>query len=155
MAKALNFDTGLVDYEINGCVHVRFNPADIAFTEKFYNAFTELANQQDTFQQQVDEALANDDKEEFFSFAKERDAEMRKIIDGVFGDGVADAIFADMNCYAIADGMPIWINFLFAVAEEIRDAYDAQGKKADPRMKHFDSKSKELLAKYKKATTKK
>lgn len=155
MAKALNFDTGLVDYEINGGAHVRFNPADISFTERFYNAFTQLAEQQETFQQQVDEALANDDKDEFFAFANARDAEMREIIDGVFGDGIADAIFPDMNCYAIADGMPIWINFLFAVAEEIRDAYDEQGKKADPRMKHFDAKSKELLEKYKKATTKK
>lgn len=150
MAKALNFDTGVVEYEINGAARVRFNPADIAFTEKFYNAFTQLADKQEEFQRQVDEV--KDDKEEFFAFANERDAEMRGIIDGVFGEGVADAVFGELNCYAIAEGMPIWINFLFAVAEEIRDAYDEQGDKADPRMKQFDAKSQELLAKYKKKT---
>lgn len=153
MSKALNFDTGVVDYEINGKAHARFNPADIAFTEKFYNAFMELADKQEEFQKQIEEV--RDNKDEFFTFAHDRDAEMREIIDGLFGGGVADAIFEDMNCYAIADGMPIWINFLFAVAEEIRDAYDEQGRKADPRMKQFDAKSQELLAKYKKATTKK
>ena len=153
MSKALNFKTGLIDYEVNGCAHVRFNPADVAFTEKFYNAFMQLESRQEEFQKRVSEV--QDDKDEFFAYARERDEEMREIIDGLFGEGVADALFGEMNCYAIADGMPIWINFLFAVAEEIRDAYDEEGRKADPRMRQFDEKHQELLAKYKKATTKK
>lgn len=152
MAKALNFETGVVDYEVNGGSHIRFNPSDIAFAERFYNAFKQLDAKQDGFQAELDAILDNEDKEEFFEFAHKRDAEMRGIVDGVFGDGTADAVFPSMNCYAIADGMPLWINFFFAVAEEIRDASDAQLKASDPRLKQLDAKSQELLAKYKSAT---
>lgn len=152
MSKALNFDTGVIDYEVNGGVHIRFNPADVGFTEKFYNTFIELQDRQEEFQKRV--AEVQDDNGELFAYARERDAEMRELIDGLFGEGVADGLFGDMNCYAIADGMPVWINFLFAVAEEIRDAYDEQGRKADPRLKQFDAKHQAMLAKYKKAPKK-
>jgi len=150
--KELNFDTGLVDYTINGCAHVRFNPADISFTERFYDTFMQLDGQQDEFQKRIDEI--GDDKAEFFAYARERDYEMRKLIDSLFHDGLSDEIFGEMSTYAVADGMPLWVNFLFALAQEIRDAYDEEKRKQDPRLKKFDSQHEELLAKYRKATTK-
>lgn len=153
MSKALNFDTGLIDYEVNGSAHIRFNPTDVSFVEKFYNTFDQLDDRQEEFQQRIEEVQG--DKEQFFAYAHERDEEMRGMVDGLFGEGVADAIFPDMSSYALADGMPLWINFFFAVAVEIRDAFDEEGRKADPRMRQFDAKHQELLAKYKKATTKK
>ncbi len=152
MARELNFATGLVDYTINGGAHVRFNPADIAFTERFYDTFIQLDSQQDEFQRRIDEI--GDDKAEFFAYARERDEEMRKLIDSLFGENIADEIFGEMSTYAVADGMPLWVNFLFAIAEEIRNAYDEEKRKQDPRLKQFDSKHEELLAKYRKATTK-
>lgn len=153
MAKQLTFDTGLVEYEINGAVTVRFNPADAAFTEKLYNCFTELESRQAEFQARVDEI--GDDGAEMFAYANERDAEMRGIIDGLLGDGVANALFPDMNCYALADGMPVWINLMFAIAEEIEGAFSREQKRSDPRMRQFSDKHKELLAKYKKKNSKK
>lgn len=151
-AKQLTFNTGVVDYTINGSVHVRFNPADVSFTEAFYNAFMQLDGMQEQFQEEI--RAIGDDKGEFFAYARKRDADMRAIIDGLFGEGVADALFPGINCYAIADGLPIWVNFLFAIAEEIRDAYDEERAKSDPRMKQFDAKNQALLEKYRKATTK-
>ena len=153
MAKTITFDTGIVEYEINGAATVRFNPTDVNFTERMYNSFAELDERQDEFQQRIDEIGENG--EELFAYAKERDREMRGIIDGLLGDGVSDKLFPDMNCYALADGMPIWINLLFAIAEEIHDAFTEEQKKADPRIRKFNDKHEELLAKYKKATTKK
>lgn len=153
MSKALNFDTGIVDYEVNGTTHIRFNPTDIAFTERLYNAFMALDERQDEFERRVREI--GEDKEEMFEYAKERDAEMREIIDGLFGKGKSDGLFPNMNCYALADGMPMWINFLFAVAVEIRDSFTEEQRKADPRLRKFSDKNEELLAKYRKATTKK
>ncbi len=153
MSKALNFDTGIVDYEVNGVTHIRFNPTDVAFTERLYNAFMALDERQDEFEKRVREI--GEDKDKMFAYAKERDADMRVIIDDLFGDGVADALFPNMNCYALADGMPIWINFLFAVAVEIRDSFTEEQRKADPRLRKFSDKNEELLAKYRKATTKK
>lgn len=152
-AKQLNFDTGIVDYEINGGAHVRFNPADVAFTERFYNAFKQLEGQQEEFERRVNE-INEGDKTELFAYARERDAEMREKINELFQADIADAVFDGVNCYAMANGMPLWINFLFAVAEEIRNAYDEEQKKQDPRLKQFDSKHEELLRKYRAATTK-
>lgn len=152
MSKSLTFDTGVVEYDVNGAATVRFNPTDIGFTERLYDAFTSLDARQDEFQRRIDEI--GDDGPEMFAYAKERDAEMRGIIDGLLGEGVSDALFADMNCYALADGMPIWINLMFAIAEEVRDSFTAEQRKADPRMRKFDDKNAELLAKYRKATTK-
>lgn len=153
MAKTLTFETGIVEYDINGAVTVRFNPADSNFAERLYTAFMDLDSRQDEFQKRVNDIGEND--EEMFAYAKERDAEMREIIDGLLGKGVSDALFADMNCYALADGMPVWINLMFAIAEEVRNAFTSEQAKADPRLRQYSEKNAELLAKYKKATTKK
>ena len=146
--KSLTFDTGLVEYDINGAVTVRFNPADAAFTERLYNVFTELDARQDEFRQKVDEI--GEDGAAMFAYANERDKEMRGIIDGLLGEGVADALFPNQNCYALADGLPVWINLMFAIADEIQDAYSDNQKRADPRVAGYSKKYNAMLAKYKK-----
>ena len=154
MSKALNFDTGVVEYDINGTAKVRFNPTDAEFVERLYNTFKTLEEQQDELQRQIEEI--GEDGEKILVVAHDRDKNMREYIDALFAqDGIADAIFSGINCYALADGMPIWVNFLFAIAEEIDAAFSEQGKRRDPRMAKLNDKNAELLAKYKKATTKK
>ena len=153
MAKALNFDTGIVEYDINGTTKVRFNPTDAEFVERLYKTFKTLESQQDELQKQIDATDGDGDK--ILEVAHARDKAMRGYIDDLFSeDGIADAVFNGINCYALADGMPIWVNFLFAIAEEIDAAFSEQGKRHDPRMKKLSDKNSELLAKYKKATTK-
>lgn len=152
MAKELKVDTGLTEYVINGDVTVRFNPADAGFTERLYDVFSQLESRQGEFQKRVDEI--GDDADELFSYARERDAEMRGCIDGLLGDGVADKLFPNMNCYALSDGMPVWMNLMLALAEEVQEAYSRERSGNDPRMKRISDKNAELLAKYKKATTK-
>lgn len=147
MAKALNFDDGRVEYTINDAVTVRFNPTDAAFTERLYKAFTDLDARQDEFQRKVDEI--GEDGAAMFAYAKERDAEMRGIIDGLLGAGVADALFPGMNCYALADGLPVWINLMFAVADEIQAAYTAEQQKTDPRVAGYNEKYQGMMQKYK------
>ena len=154
MAKALNFDTGVSEYDINGTAKVRFNPTDAEFVERLYNTFKTLEEQQDELQKQIEEIGA--DGERILVVAHTRDEAMRGYINELFAqDGIADEIFNGINCYALADGMPIWVNLLFAIAEEIDAAFSEQGKRHDPRMQKLTDKNAELLAKYKKATTKK
>ena len=148
MAKSLSFETGVVEYDINGMATVRFNPTDSAFVERLYRTFTDLDGKQEEFQKRVEEI--GDDGEEMFAYAKERDAEMRTMIDELLGEGVADALFPDMNCYALADGLPAWINLMFAIAEEIEGAYSSEHKKGDPRVRKYNEKYTEMMAKYKK-----
>ncbi len=110
MAKKLSFDTGVVEYDINGTAKVRFNPTDATFVERLYNTFTELESKQEEFQARIDEI--GDDGERMFAYAGERDREMRGLIDGLLGEGTADALLPNMNCYALADGLPVWINLM-------------------------------------------
>ena len=147
MGKLLSFETGVVEYDINGAAKVRFNPTDAEFTERLYRAFSALDAKQEGYRERVSEI--GDDREGMFEYARERDAEMRAIIDGLLGEGVADALFPDMNCYALADGLPVWVNLMFAIADEIHDAYTTQEKKGDPRVKAYNQKYTKMMSKYK------
>lgn len=147
MAKSLSFDTGVKEYDLNGAVTVRFNPTDAAFSERLYNAFKELDARQDEFQREVDEI--GEDGGRMFAYANERDREMRGVIDGLLGEGVADALFPDMNCYALADGLPVWINLMFAVADEIQSAFSEEQKRTDPRVRGYNKRYAAMMKKYK------
>ncbi len=151
-AKTLTFDTGIVTYDLNGAATVRFNPTDAAFVERLYKVFADLEAEQVKWQTDVEEI---NDVEEFgerstkmFDYANQRDTEMRGLIDGLLGEGVSDAVFPDINCYALADGLPVWVNLLFAIAEEVNAAYTAEQKKTDPRVKSYSDKYEALLQKY-------
>ena len=147
MARTLSFDTGVVEYEINGAATVRFNPTDSDFVDRLYQTFTDLDARQDEFRAHVAEIEGDGDA--LFAYARDRDHEMRGSIDALLGEGVADALFPDMNCYDMADGLPVWINLMLAIAEEIERAYATEQKRSDPRLRSYNKKYETMLKKYK------
>ena len=51
------------------------------------------------------------------------------MVDGVLGAGVCDALFGDMNVYAMANGFPVWANLLLVIIDEVdRGVTEEQGK---------------------------
>ena len=141
MAKQLSYDKGLVEYDINGDYTVSFNPTDEGFVAKLEETFGSL--------DELQGKLASDD---VFSKFGELDAEMRAKIDGLLGDGASDALFGDMNCYAIADGLPVWMNLVLALLDEVSEAYEREFGKTDARVKAHNAKYDALMAKYRKKT---
>lgn len=137
MANQLVFDKGLVEYDINGDFTVSFNPTDEEFAAKLEDMFGSL----DALQ----EKLAGDKS---FSKFRELDAEMRQRIDVLLGDGASDALFPDMNCYAIANGLPVWMNLVLALMDEVTEAYEREFGKTDARFKAHNAKYQKMLAKY-------
>lgn len=135
--KELNFDTGLVTYSLNGKCEVSFNPTDSNFVEKLYSAFEELDKKQEGYKAQI-EKMAN--KREIFDFARERDQEMRQIIDGVFEAPVSDALFGSMNVYAMSEGLPVWANLMLSVMDEIDTSFAREQKATNPRLKRYTDK---------------
>ena len=135
--KELNFDTGLVTYSLNGKCEVSFNPTDSNFVEKLYSAFEELDQKQEGYKAQV-EKMAN--KREIFDFARERDQEMRQIIDGVFEAPVSDSLFGSMNVYAMSEGLPVWANLMLSVMDEIDTSFAREQKATNPRLKRYTDK---------------
>lgn len=137
--KELQFETGLVEYSLNGAVTVSFNPTDSAFVERLFNTFYTMDKKQDAYKAEV-EAIA--DKQEIFNIARERDAEMRGLIDETFGVPVCDALFGGMNVYAIAGGFPVWCNLLLSVMDEIDTTFAREQKETNPRLKKYMDKYK-------------
>ncbi len=135
--KELNFESGLVTYSLNGKCEVTFNPTDSNFVEKLYFAFSELDKKQDSYKAQIEKIA---DKREIFDFAKERDAEMRDIIDGVFDAPVSDSLFGSMNVYAMAGGLPVWCNLMLTIMDEIDTTFSREQKATNPRISKYTAK---------------
>lgn len=142
MAKTLTFDTGVVEYSINGQATARFNPTDEGFVTKLYESFGSLDGLQDSL---AESGGGTQDTLETFA---RLDADMRATIDGLLGEGVADALFPDMNCYAIADGLPVWMNLILALLDEVSEAYEREFGKTDGRLKAHSAKYDAVMAKY-------
>ena len=135
--KELSFDSGLTTYSLNGKCEVSFNPTDSNFVEKLYSAFEELDKKQEGYKAQIEKMT---DKREIFEFAKERHAEMRDIIDGVFEAPVSEAVFGGMNVYAIANGLPVWCNLMMAIIDEIDTTFSREQKLTNPRISKYTAK---------------
>lgn len=134
--KQLNFEDGLVAFNVNGKTTITFNPTDSAFVEKLYRAFDTLDKRQESYREEVEKIA---DKKEIFTIAKKRDGEMREIIDDVFGS-ISNTIFGDMNVYAIANGLPVWCNFLLAVMDEVDTTFAREQKATNPRVAKYTAK---------------
>lgn len=135
--KELNFDSGLVTYSLNGKCEVSFNPTDSSFVERLYSAFEELDKKQEGYKAQIEKMA---DKREIFDFTRERDAEMRGVIDGVFDAPVCDAVFGSMNVYALSGGLPVWCNLMLAVMDEIDTTFAREQKATNPRVEKYTKK---------------
>ena len=133
----LNFETGLVTFSVNGKVDVAFNPTDSAFVERLFCAFDILDKKQEEYKKEISTV---GDKKEIFEIARRRDAEMRELIDGVFEAAVCTNIFGGMNVYAMADGLPVWCNFLLSVMDEIDTTFAREQKATNPRIAKYTAK---------------
>lgn len=137
--NTLKIDTGLQTYSLNDNCEVEFNPTDIAFVQKLYDVFAKLDSQQNDYAKRAEEI--GDDAEKVFKFAKERDKEMRELVDSVFNVPVCDALFGDRNVFARAgNGIPVWANLLLAIIDECTVAEEALRKKSSATISKYTKK---------------
>lgn len=137
--KELNFETGLVTYNLNGAAQVSFNPTDSAFVERLFNTFNTLDEKKEAYEEEINRI---GDKKEIFEVARRRDEEMRAMIDGIFEQPISEALFGTMNVFALADGLPAWTNLLLTVMDEIDTAFAREQKATNPRLKKYLDKWK-------------
>lgn len=135
----LQISTGVVEYNLNGKVKVHFNPTDSSFVEKLMDTFDALEGKQDAYKAEMDGVT---DPRRVFEIAHSRDAEMRTMLDGVFDVPVCDALFGTMNVYAVADGLPVWVNLLLAILDVVAASFDGVEDKMDARIKKYTAKYK-------------
>lgn len=135
--NTLNFETGIVTFSVNDRAEVSFNPTDSNFVETLFDTFDGLDRKQDAYKEEV---AKTGDKRAVFEIARRMDGEMREMIDTIFQTPVADAIFGGMNVYALADGLPVWCNFLLAVMDQIDTTFAREQKATNPRIKKYTEK---------------
>lgn len=137
--KELQFDTGLVTYQVNGSCEITFNPGDIGFVKRLFDLFEKLSGRQDIAEKEAGEDV---DGRELFDLTEQWDAEMRGDIDGLFGEGVSKALFPQVSVFALAGGFPLWANFLMAVIDEIDGNLAQEEQKARARVDKYMKKYK-------------
>lgn len=132
----IRFDTGLKTFNVNGKFEITFAPTDLAFIEKVYTALDNMDKKQNKYKD-VAEAATN---AEVFDLAREMDAEAREEINAVFGLDVCSPIFGNMSLFTVADGFPIWANFMLAIIDQFEGEFAEQKKKTNPRIQKYTAK---------------
>ena len=131
--NALKFSTGVKTFAVNdGAAEISYNPTDPIFAERVYDAFLSLAEKYEAGKGQKFE-----DNKAFFEYARARDREVHKEIDSLFGDGVSTDLFGGVSSYAMADGLPLWCNFLLAIIDTIPAELSVQIKASKPRVEKY------------------
>ena len=135
--RALKLELGVEEFDLCGRVTVAFNPTDLSFVEKLSRTFTKM----DALQERVNRVREElKDEKDLFAFARDVDAQMRTILDELFGKEVCAPLFGTMNLYASAGGFPVWANLLLAVTEECESAMKGELKKRDERIAKYTDK---------------
>lgn len=135
--KELKIATGVETYKLNDSVEVSFNPTDAAFGEKLFNAFDTLDKRQESYKAEVGKA---EGKRELFDVVRNLDGEMREIINDVFEFDVCSGLFGELNVYALAEGLPLWANLLFAIMDEMDETVMREKKAMNPRIAKYTKK---------------
>ena len=135
--KNISLETGKVEYLLGGKVSVRFNPTDLNYMERVYAAFDELGRIQTRFQTDL-EAL--EEEKEIFALAKETDGRIREVLNALFEKDVCEPLFGNMNLFAYSGGMPVWVNLMLAVSDEMNSAMLAEADARDKRIEKYTEK---------------
>lgn len=130
----LNFQTSRKTYTVNDGCEISFDPADIGFVNRLFDLMEKMEKQNNAAPQEVDNV--------FEAFAK-KDKDMRAEIDAVFGEPVCEKIFGTTNIFSPAGGLPLCMNFLLAVIDEVDAASETETKpsaKVNAYMQKYEKK---------------
>lgn len=115
----LNFQTTRKTYTVNDTCEISFDPADIGFVNRLFELMEKLEKQKNEEPQ---------NPEDVFAVAAQKDKEMRADIDALFDESVCDKIFGNTNVFSPAGGLPLCMNFLLAIIDEVDAASEAETK---------------------------
>lgn len=135
--KELNFETGVAEMSVNGGRVIRFNPADIGFADTLYSLLGKIeAIEADTAKKRE----KTDDPAKLFDYARASDRRMREAVDSVFGEGFCDDVFQGVRLVALADGLSVIENFIFAVVDEMDESVHENMARRNDRIAKYTAK---------------
>lgn len=134
----IKFETGLKLFSINGAVEVCFSPTDMNFIEKVYSAMDRMDKKQEEYK----EIFADAKDAEIFDLVRRMDTDAREEINSIFGLDICTPVFGQMSLFTVADGLPVWANFILALIDELDGAFADEKKKTNPRIQKYTAKYK-------------
>lgn len=139
----LNYTAGKREYTLPNDTVIHFDPCDSEFANKVIVAFRNCNKVQNSFPEKtfmdLDEQLA---------FIQKMNEDIREEIDRAFGEGVCEKACCGSGPISISDGLPVWMNFLMAVIDEI-DANMPEGeKRSRARVQQYMDKYNTKYARY-------
>lgn len=138
MPNIIQFNTGAVEYDING-TKVLINPTDLAFVERVFNTFDTMDKMQEEYQASIDKA--GNDAEALFAVYREMEDKMRGLVNEVFDEpDICGSLFGRVSVFALSDGLPLWANLMLALIDEMDTAFAREKKLTNPRIKKYTAK---------------
>lgn len=134
----ITFSTGIVEMSVNGVRNIRFNPSDVGFMETLYGLMAKVEEIDTESRKKREKA---DEPAKVFDYFRSSDKRMREAVDAVFGDGFCDDVFDGVRLMALADGLTVLENFIFAVIDNMDES-------VRDNMAQRDSKIAKYTAKY-------
>ena len=121
--KKFTIDTGIEEFEINGGKILRFNPSDINLYKRFIDAQDEMLAVEKKLVAKAEAAGDNVNGETVILLLSEADAEMKTILNRVFGEGNDfNDIFEGVNLMSVAtNGERVVTNFVAAILPIIEE----------------------------------
>lgn len=133
----LNFATGIVEFKVNGLRTININPSDVGFLETIYALMGKVEAIEAETSKKREKA---DDAAKIFEYFRASDKKMRESVDSVFGDGFCVDVFKGVRLMAMADGLTVLENFLFAVIDQMDDSIKENMAKRNDRIAKYTAK---------------
>lgn len=113
-----------------------FNPSDQGFAEDLYCLIGKISK---IHEEKKKEYEAITDPASRFDISREEDRQMRSAVDSLLGEGFCADVFKT-RLFAVADGMTVIENFLFAVLDMMDESITENMAKRDARIKKYTEK---------------
>lgn len=135
----ITFSTGVVEMSVNGKRTIRFNPSDIGFIETLYSLVAKVDSIEAESRKKREKT---DDPVKLFDLFRSADKRMADAVDAVFGDGFCGDVFDGVRLVALADGLTVLENFVFAVLDNMDEDIRTNVEKRNDRIAKYTSKYK-------------
>ena len=135
--KELKFETGLVEMADNGGRVIRFNPADVGFMDTLYTLLGKIEAIEAETRKKQDKT---EDLAKLFDRSRSSDKRMREAVDSVFGEGFCAQVFPSVRLTALADGLSVLENFVFAIMDEMDESVRDNLAKREGRIAKYTAK---------------
>lgn len=131
------FSTGVVEMSVNGKRTIKFNPSDVGFIETLYSLMAKVEEIETESQKKREKT---DDPAKVFDYFRASDKRMREAVDAVFGENFCDDVFDGVRLVALADGLTVMENFVFAVIDQMDESVRANMEARNAKIEKYTAK---------------